>query len=88
MRNKWKEIWSNRVKDGDLNIEELKRNPREMFLYMKKLNGFDILEKGITYEGFMGQQKRLAEKLCLYVAVLLCGLFDDYKLPFLGNHRK
>ena len=66
MRNKWKEIWSNRVNDGDLNIEELKRNPREMFLYMKKLNGFDILENGITYEGFMGQQKRLAEKLCLY----------------------
>ncbi len=49
MRNKWKEIWSKRVKDGDLNIEELKRNPREMFLYMKKLNGFDILWKSFAF---------------------------------------
>lgn len=61
----WKEIWSKRASDEGLDIEALKQNPKEMFLYMKKLNGFDIVEGGISYEAFMEQHKSLAEKLCL-----------------------
>lgn len=64
MKNNWKEIWSKRVSDDDLDIEALKRDPKEMFLYMKKLNGFDIFEGGLTYEAFMEQHKSLTEKLC------------------------
>ncbi|HBH94623.1 MAG TPA: SAM-dependent methyltransferase [Ruminococcaceae bacterium] len=66
MGSKWKEIWPKRSKDESVDIEALKSDPKEMFLYMKKLNGFDIVENGISYEGFMDQHKKLLEKLCLY----------------------
>lgn len=65
MSNNWKEIWSKRTGDKDLDIEALKLNPREMFIYMKKLNGFDIIEDGISYEAFTEQHDRLTERLCL-----------------------
>lgn len=65
MSNNWKEIWSKRTGEEGLDIETLKQNPREMFLYMKKLNGFDIVEDGISYEAFMDQHKSLTERLCL-----------------------
>lgn len=64
MSNNWKDVWSKRHESEGLNIEELKKNPKEMFLYMKKLNGFDIVESGISYEAFMEQHKSLTERLC------------------------
>ena len=65
MSNNWKEIWSKRTGEEGLDIEALKQDPRKMFLYMKKLNGFDIVEDGISYEAFMEQHKSLTERLCL-----------------------
>lgn len=92
MSDNWKEIWSKRVKDEELDIEALKRNPREMFLYMKKLNGFDIVENGITYEEFMEQHKRLVEKLCLHkpcksVFEIGCGSGGNLYLFSLSDYK-
>ena len=51
--SKWKELWQNRTVE---NIEEIKKGSfEEIFLNLKRINGFDILDGGITYQEFYKQ---------------------------------
>lgn len=62
--NNWNEIRSNFENGEELDIERLKSSPKDMFLYMKKLNGFDLMSDRISYEAFMAQHERLSKRLC------------------------
>lgn len=56
----WKKIWAERgydqqILDGNYN--------RRIFMELKKLNGFDVLDGQLDFDSFMGQHKRLLEGL-------------------------
>ncbi len=92
MSNNWKDIWSNRVDIDNVDIEQMKRNPKEMFRFMKKINGFDIVEGGITYDSFINQHKKLAEKLnhrnkCSSVFEIGCGSGGNLYLFSLSGYQ-
>lgn len=74
----WKRIWDNRVNDGGETAEKLMDSPRDMFLYMKKLNGFDINGDGMTYEALYEQFEQTEKRFnkiheCKSVFEVGCG---------------
>lgn len=60
MENNWKGLWGNRsadkatLRDGDV---------RQIFLELKRSNGFDVVEGGIPYKSFLNQYQEMKERL-------------------------
>lgn len=60
MENNWKGLWGNRsadkatLRDGDV---------RQIFLELKRSNGFDVVEGGIPYKSFLAQYQEMKERL-------------------------
>lgn len=63
MKNDWKWIWDNR--QVDMNCVDNK-SVREVFLELKKCNGFDIVGDGLTYEALCEQYEFTKNQLGLY----------------------
>lgn len=53
MGNNWKEIWDNRQIDISGGIHD--KSAQEIFLELKRCNGFDIVGDGLTYEALYQQ---------------------------------
>ena len=59
-QNNWKHLWSNRCADelvlqcGDL---------EKVFMELKRSNGFDVVEGGISFESFLEQYREMKERL-------------------------
>lgn len=60
MENNWKGLWANRSAD-----ETVLRggDARQIFLELKRSNGFDVVEGGIPYESLLGQYQEMKERL-------------------------
>lgn len=60
VENNWKALWGSRtaeqsiLRDGD---------PRKVFLELKRSDGFDVVEGGISYETFLAQYRQMKERL-------------------------
>ena len=62
MANNWKKIWEHREDFlSDIDPEDTK----QVFLELKRVNGFDITDGGIPYEGLMAQYRETKEELGL-----------------------
>ena len=62
--NRWKEIWNGREDRLDrVDIHDSK----QVFLELKRIDGFDIADGGIPYEGLLAQYRETKEELCLSV---------------------
>lgn len=57
--NAWKELWGKR----SANIEKYMGSEKELFLELKRGNGFDVVGEGLTYEAFLGQYKQIRKGL-------------------------
>lgn len=53
MQNEWKTIWGKRSADEKILKTEDKK---QIFLELKRCNGFDVMEDGLTYESFEEQK--------------------------------
>lgn len=53
MQNEWKTIWGKRTADEKILKTEDKK---QIFLELKRCNGFDVVEDGLTYELFEEQK--------------------------------
>lgn len=53
MQNEWKTIWGKRNADEKILKTEDKK---QIFLELKRCNGFDVVEDGLTYESFEEQK--------------------------------
>lgn len=60
MENNWKRLWSNRSAD-----EAVLRggDAKQIFLELKRSNGFDVVEGGIPYGSLLGQYHEMKERL-------------------------
>lgn len=60
MENNWKGLWANRSAD-----EAVLRggDAKQIFLELKRSNGFDVVEGGIPYESLLGQYQEMKERL-------------------------
>ncbi|MCR5495788.1 MAG: class I SAM-dependent methyltransferase [Treponema sp.] len=61
-KNRWKEIWNNRV--DNLNIIDI-NDSKQVFLELKRLDGFDITNEGIPYESLIKQYQDTKNSLYL-----------------------
>ena len=59
IKNNWKSIWEKRTLDKDDLIDKTKE---EIFFELKKTDGFDISNNGLTIEELLQQYKMVAEK--------------------------
>lgn len=61
MENNWKGLWSNRSADeATLRSGDAK----QIFLELKRSNGFDVVEGGIPYESLLAQYREMKQRLC------------------------
>lgn len=60
MKNNWKNIWEKR--SADEKILKMEDN-KQIFLELKRSNGFDILEGGLSYEAFYEQKNEMIRML-------------------------
>lgn len=59
-RNEWKTIWGKRTADEKI----LKtKDKKQIFLELKRSNGFDVVEDGLTYESFDEQKNNMVNWL-------------------------
>lgn len=60
MENNWKGLWANRSAD-----EAVLRggDAKQIFLELKRSDGFDVVEGGIPYESLLGQYQEMKERL-------------------------
>lgn len=59
--NKWKDIWSNRVSnDAFFNSDP---SEKDMFLELKRLDGFDCIGSTLTYDALINQYKMIKKML-------------------------
>lgn len=58
--NKWKSIWEKRVADTDLLA---RGDVREIFLELKRCDGFDVLGGGMAYEALVEQYQHIKGNL-------------------------
>lgn len=56
MQNEWKTIWGKRSVDEKILKTEDKK---QIFLELKRCNGFDVMEDGLTYESFEEQKNEM-----------------------------
>lgn len=66
LENDWKKIWNNRAKYDFEIPEELANSPRDLFMYMKKLNGFDTGGGDIAPDALFTQLEQIEEKINRY----------------------
>lgn len=59
--NHWKEIWEKRKTEKIFDD----MTDKDKFVELKRLDGFDIFENGITYEAWNEHLKGIGEELCL-----------------------
>ena len=60
--NRWQEIWNKR----SAQLAGIDRtDKRAMFLELKRIDGYDVVEDGISYESFMKQHEETRAALCL-----------------------
>ena len=60
--NRWQEIWNKRsVQLADID----RTDKRALFLELKRIDGYDVVEDGIPYESFMKQHEEIRAALCL-----------------------
>lgn len=58
--NDWKRVWNNRsLKEKILHTAD----PKEIFLELKRSNGFDVVGDGISYEAYVSQYNETKGKL-------------------------
>ena len=60
--NHWKEIWESR-EDKLSHID--KKDKKAVFLELKRIDGFDVLEGGLSYEALEAQYQETKNALCL-----------------------
>lgn len=60
--NNWKDIWENRSVDDS--IYTLNNN-QEVFAELKKINGFDVIDNGLSYEALFEQFNKICRKVDL-----------------------
>lgn len=63
LENDWKRIWNNREKYSFDIPREIADSPRDLFMYMKKLNGFDTGGGDIAEDALFVQLDQIEEKL-------------------------
>ena len=56
--NKWKEIWNTREADFSL-LQEY--DPKQIFLELKRIDGFDVAEEGISFDSFWYQYQEVKQ---------------------------
>lgn len=56
MQNEWKTIWGKRTADEKILKTEDKK---QIFLELKRSNGFDVVEDGLSYESLEGQKNEM-----------------------------
>ena len=56
--NKWKEIWNRREADFSLLQED---DPKQVFLELKRIDGFDVAEEGISFDSFWYQYQEVKQ---------------------------
>ncbi len=61
--NKWKDIWSNRVSND--NILENNNSVEDVFLELKRLDGFDCIGSTLTYDALIKQYNMIKQKLII-----------------------
>ena len=61
MNSNWKKIWENR---NDVKLD-LCQSPDDVFIQLKSINGFDVMEDGIPLDSFIQQYKLMVDKLRL-----------------------
>lgn len=64
--SEWKNVWNKRGAEDNKEIVKLKKDPRKMFLRMKELNGFDVVDGGMTYEALYDQYIHIKDKINLF----------------------
>ncbi len=64
--SEWKKIWNKRGIENENEISELKNNPQKMSLRMKELNGFDVVDGGMTYDALFCQYTQIKNKMSIY----------------------
>lgn len=57
--NAWKDLWGKRSAD----IERYKYSEKELFLELKRSNGFDVVGEGLSYEALLEQYEMTKEEL-------------------------
>lgn len=60
--SRWKELWMNRPTEQDF-FEEEGQSFEAKFLMLKRINGFDILDNGISYAAFVEQYQNSVKNL-------------------------
>lgn len=60
--DKWKSIWENRTINSELLKSE---NSKNIFLELKKCNGFDVIGDGLTYDSLYNQYLQIKRELSL-----------------------
>lgn len=61
--NNWKNLWGQRSVDPKILSGQDKR---AVFLELKRSNGFDVMEGGLTYEALVDQYQRIKKELSFY----------------------
>jgi len=60
LMDNWENIWAGRC----ANVEILKHgNPKEVFLELKRCNGFDVIGDGLTFEALVKQYEQIKHSL-------------------------
>ena len=66
--NKWKEIWNRREADFSLLQED---DPKQIFLELKRIDGFDVAEEGISFDSFWDQYQEVKQQLAVSAGMSL-----------------
>lgn len=59
-KNNWKQLWSERSAQETVLRQG---TPEEIFMELKRTNGFDVVKGGISYESFLKQHQQMREYL-------------------------
>lgn len=59
--NKWKEIWSNRISND--NLLSSNSSEKDIFLELKRIDGFDGIGSTLTYEALIKQYNMIKQRL-------------------------
>lgn len=60
--NRWKSIWEKRTADFDILQGS---DTKSIIIELKRINGFDVVGEGLTYEAIIEQYKKIKENLSI-----------------------
>lgn len=60
VENNWKALWGGRSAEQSVLRGS---DPQKIFMELKRANGFDVVEGGISYETFLAQYRQMKERL-------------------------